>query len=180
LNDGASLCPELTSRHPEIKERPDAIVRCRKASERMTHPQAAEVVGHGLSTLKGRIKLPEAGGSVNLAKRPTRPHNMRPREKRAPELVAQITEMRSERFAWGRDKICSRLRNLGWEISETAIGRIIGELLRKGKIKPIEPAKRQAPSRARREGRQEAGAETAEAEAQACRETEARACRGGR
>jgi len=42
-DDSAGLCPELTSRHPEIKERPDAIRRCRKANERMTRPQAADV-----------------------------------------------------------------------------------------------------------------------------------------
>jgi len=62
LNDSASLCPELTSRHLEIKERLDAIRRYRKANERMTQLQAAKVVGHGLSAHKVWIKLLEAGG----------------------------------------------------------------------------------------------------------------------
>jgi len=35
------LCHELASRHPEIKERPDAFRRYRKANERMTQLQAA-------------------------------------------------------------------------------------------------------------------------------------------
>jgi len=61
----AGLCPELDSRHPEIKERLDAIRRYRKANGRMTQPQAAEVVGHGLWTLKEWIKLQEAGGHAN-------------------------------------------------------------------------------------------------------------------
>jgi len=61
----AGLCPELASRHPEIKERLDVIRRHRKANERMTQLQAAQVVGHGLSTLKEWIKLLEAGGPAN-------------------------------------------------------------------------------------------------------------------
>jgi len=77
-----------------------------------------------------------AGGGrpADLAKRSTRPHNTRPPEKRAPERAAPIAELRSERFAQGRDKICPRLQGLGREAGEAAIGRIIGEHLRKGKI----------------------------------------------
>jgi len=68
-HDGsAGLCTELTSRHPEIKGCLDAIRRYQKANERITQLQAAEVVGHGLSTLKEWVKLVEAGDTANLAK----------------------------------------------------------------------------------------------------------------
>jgi len=142
-DDSTGLCPELPSRHPEIKERLDAIRRYREAKGRMTQLQAAEVVGHGLSTLKEWINLLEAGGPANFAKCSTRPHNTRPREKRTLELVVLISNLRNKHFAWGSDKIYSHLQNLGWEVSEATIDRIIGELLRKSKIKPIESAKRQ-------------------------------------
>jgi len=142
-DDSASLCIELTSSHPEIKERLSPIRRYRKANKRMTQLQSAEVLGHGLSTLKQWIKLLETGGFTNLVKRSTRPHNMRAWEKRTFELVALITELRNEHFARGREKIYPHMRNLGLDVSETNIGRIFSELLCESKMKPIKAAKYQ-------------------------------------
>jgi len=139
----ANHCPELSSRHPEIAERLDVLERCRVATQDLPVRKAAKVVGKGLAAIDEWVARLEEGGPANLAKRSTRPRNMRLRERRTPELVALITELRNERFAWGRDKIYHRLRDMGWEVSLTTIGRVIGEILREGEIEPIEAAKRE-------------------------------------
>jgi len=101
----ANPCPELISRHPEIAERLDVLERYWVATQDLPVRKAAKVVGKGLSTIDEWVARLEEGGPGNLAKRSARPHNMRPREKHTPELVALITELRNEHFAWGRDKI---------------------------------------------------------------------------
>jgi len=62
---------------------------------------------------------------------------MRSRQKRVLDLVGLIVQSLSERLAWGRGKIYRHLGDMGWEVNEAIISRIIGELLRKGKIEPI-------------------------------------------
>jgi len=89
-DDSTSLCPELTSRHPEIKERLDAIRHYRKASERMTQLQSAKVVGQGLSVPIEWIRLQESGRPANLAKCSMRPHSMKPRQKH--ESVVEVLD----------------------------------------------------------------------------------------
>jgi len=138
----ANPCPELTLRCPEIAGRLDALERCRVATQDLPVGKAANVVGNGLAIINEWVSRFEKSGPAKLVRRSTRPHNMGLRERRTPELVALITELRNKHFAWGRDKIYHRLLEMSWIVSLTIIGLILVELVREGKIKPIEPAKR--------------------------------------
>jgi len=138
----ANPCLELISRHPEIAERPDVLERYWIATQGLPVRKAAKVVGKGLTMIDEWAALLEEGGPANLAKRSTLPHGVRTREKRTRALVALITRLRNRSFAWGRDKIKRYLRRRDWEVSEAIIGRIIGDLLSRNKIKPIIAARR--------------------------------------
>jgi len=137
----ANPCPELSSRHLEIAERLEVLERYWVETQGLPVRKAAKAVGKRLATIDEWVARLEEGDPANLAKRSTRPHNVRPREKRTRALVALITRLRNRRFAQGRDKIKRYLRRRGWEVSEATIGRIIGDLLSRNKIKPIIAAK---------------------------------------
>jgi len=58
-DDSASLCPELTLRHPEIKERQGAVRHCRQTNERMAQLQAARhAADRKRSALSSSAKIP--------------------------------------------------------------------------------------------------------------------------
>ena len=63
----------------------------------------------------------------------------RPRRVRRPtwshELAQAVLETREERPRWGKDKLAVLLRNRGWEVSTSMVGRILKALKERGVLR---------------------------------------------
>jgi len=98
---------ELIQSHPEVAERPYALIRIREAKTRFPVAQAARAVGYPPSTLyawEGRF----AGDPASLTDR-SRCRKTEPRRTaRTPQVQAAIKRMRTH-FAWGNEKLWKTL-----------------------------------------------------------------------
>lgn len=123
----------VSSPDKEALRRFDAVCRFEQAiSKGLSSVDAAKVVGVPRSTLykwqkKKSIKLD------TLRSQSRRPKRMR-KGKDMSALRIRIQELRKEFPRWGKRKITKLLRREGTAISESATGRIISALLKRGAI----------------------------------------------
>jgi len=92
-------------------------------------------------------------------KRRFNPHNLsslenrssRPRRRRpptwSPELAEAVLRLREEYPRWGKDKLVVLLRQQGWQVSTSMVGRILRRLKEQGVL--VEPPRRALPTRKR-------------------------------
>ena len=130
--------------------RRDALARWRGARDRgLTADAAAKAVGVSRRTLF-RWRERQAKGRLE----PDRPGPRRPRRaNRRPELVRAVEETRKEHPMWGKAKIAAaiaeELKPLDLAASESTVGRILADLVRRGAVKPVWNLRRKAPRAAR-------------------------------
>jgi len=67
----------------------------------------------------------------SLEERSRCPHQLR-RPTAAPELVQAVLEIREANPRWGKDKLAPLLREAGWEVSTSMVGRILRRLKDQG------------------------------------------------
>jgi len=69
----------------------------------------------------------------SLESRSRRPHRLR-QPTAPPELVEAVRELREERPRWGKDKLAPLLREAGWKVSNSMVGRIMRRLREQGRL----------------------------------------------
>ena len=69
----------------------------------------------------------------SLEERSRRPHKLR-RPTAAPDLVQAVLEVREANPRWGKDKLAPLLREAGWEVSNSMVGRIMRRLRKQGRL----------------------------------------------
>jgi hypothetical protein len=99
---------------------------------------AAQAVGVPRVTLYLWAKAPEP--------RSRRPHRLR-QARRPPGLVVAIEKMRRDNPLAGKHVLGKLLRKAGWDVADSMVGRIIGELIPKGRVQSINDFKRKCPAR---------------------------------
>ena len=109
--------------------RRDAVARWRQAmAHGLTATQAAEAVGVPRATLYRWERAPEL--------RSRRPRRLRGRNWTA-ALVAAVEGLRADNPMWGKRKLGPLLRAAGRTVSDSTVGRILTELVRRGRIVPV-------------------------------------------
>ena len=66
-----------------------------------------------------------------LEERPRRPKRVR-RPQRPPKLVEAVRQVREQYPRWGKDKLVIKLRERGWQVSTSMVGRILTDLRHRG------------------------------------------------
>ena len=69
----------------------------------------------------------------SLEERSRRPHKLR-RPTAAPDLVQAVLAVREANPRWGKDKLAPLLREAGWEVSNSMVGRIMRRLRKQGRL----------------------------------------------
>lgn len=69
----------------------------------------------------------------SLEERSRRPRKLR-RPTAAPDLVQAVLEVREANPRWGKDKLAPLLREAGWEVSNSMVGRIMRRLREQGRL----------------------------------------------
>lgn len=69
----------------------------------------------------------------SLEERSRRPHKLR-RPTAAPALVQAVLAVREINPRWGKDKLAPLLREAGWEVSNSMVGRIMRRLREQGRL----------------------------------------------
>jgi transposase len=69
----------------------------------------------------------------SLEERSRRPHNLR-QPTASPELVEAVLELREANPRWGKDKLAPLLREAGWEVANSMVGRIMRRLREQGRL----------------------------------------------
>jgi len=69
----------------------------------------------------------------SLEERSRRPHRLR-RPTSSPELVEAVRELREANPRWGKDKLAPLLREAGWQVSNSMVGRIMSRLREQGRL----------------------------------------------
>jgi transposase len=82
----------------------------------------------------------------SLEDKSRRPHRLR-RSTASPELAEAVREAREEYPRWGKDKLAPLLREAGWEVSNSMVGRIMSRLREQGRL--VEAPRAQVPVRRR-------------------------------
>lgn len=114
----------------------------RAQADALTAAQAARAVGVARATLYRRAARPE-------------PRSRRPRRVRGRSwdrrLVAELCRLRQDNPLWSKRKLGPILRAGGWQVPDSTVGRMLADLLARGRIAPV-AAFRRAPKarRARR------------------------------
>jgi putative transposase len=85
-------------------------------------------------TLDRALKRYNPQHLASLEDRPSRPRRRR-QPTWTPELVAAVQAEREQYPRWGKDKIARLLRNQGWEVSTSMVGRILSDLKRRGVLR---------------------------------------------
>ena len=130
--------------------RRDILARWHEARDRgLTAGAAAKAVGVSKRTLF-RWQWRQAEGRLE----PARPGPRRSRRaNRRPELVRAVEETRKEHPMWGKAKIAAaiaeELRPLNLAASESTVGRILADLVKRGAVEPVWNLRRKAPRAAR-------------------------------
>lgn len=136
----------LDAKTPDIAaaSRRDAVTRWRQARARgLTAAAAADAVGVSRATLYRWEKQPEL--------RSRRPRRVRARGWTA-EVVTAVEELRAENPVWGKRKLGPILRAMGHAVSDSTVGRILADLVRRGRAVPVPVFRRptRAAAKARR------------------------------
>jgi putative transposase len=82
----------------------------------------------------------------SLEDRPRRPLRVR-QPTASPELVEAVLKVREETPGWGKDKLVVLLRDRGWSVSTSMVGRILGRLRERGVL--VEPPRQPVSARRR-------------------------------
>jgi putative transposase len=82
----------------------------------------------------------------SLEDRPRRPRRVR-QPTASPELVEAVLEVREKSPGWGKDKLVVLLREAGWSVSTSMVGRILGRLRERGVL--VEPPRQSVSVRRR-------------------------------
>lgn len=107
----------------------DAVARWLKArAAGLGAEQAAQVVGVSRSTLDRWRK--------RATPRSRRPKNMRG-PNRLPGLAAAVERLRLDFPMWGKAKIGPLVRELGFAVSDATVGRILGDLIKRGRVPAV-------------------------------------------
>ncbi len=141
IRNGRAASRLLAAKTPQIEaaRRRDAAARWRRAmSDGLTAEQAAKAIGVARATLyrwNERVEL-----------RCRRPHRMR-KPRRPRELVLAVEGLRLDHPMWGKQKLGPILRKQGFAISDATVGRIVGELIRRGVVAKVAALIRKAAAR---------------------------------
>ena len=136
---------------PEVQRRFEALERFRELNQEHGVPvrKGAVLLGIPLSTLYRWRQRYQAGGLQGLRPRSRRPRRC-PRKRWAPELTRRLIQLRKAHPGWGKQKLMVLLKREGWEVSVSTVGRMISDLLRRGRIaRSPRRIKRRKASRAR-------------------------------
>ncbi len=76
----------------------------------------------------------QQGGMRALEERSRRPRRVRP-PTWTPELADAVLALRVEHPRWGKDKLAPLLREVGWDVSVSMVGRILADLKRRGRLR---------------------------------------------
>lgn len=139
----ASRCLGARTAAIEAARRRDAVARWSRArADGLSAEQAARAVGVSRATLYRWSARPEP--------RSRRPKRLRQRAwDRA--LVAEVRRPRQDNPLWSKRKLGPILRATGFAVSDSTVGRILAELLKRGRIAPVAAFTRaRKPRRARR------------------------------
>jgi putative transposase len=119
----AAQTPDL-----EAARRRDALARWRKAmAQGLTSEQAAKAVGVPRATLYRWRERAEP-----ISRRPRRVRQ----PKRPPGLAGAVERLRLDHPMWGKEKLGPILRQ-GLAASNATVGRIIGDLIRRGRVQAV-------------------------------------------
>jgi putative transposase len=126
---GASRLLAAQTPNIEAVRRREALERWRKAmSQGLTSEQAAKAVGVPRATL---YRWRERAEPVSR-----RPHRMR-RPKRPPGLAAAVERLRLDHPMWGKEKLGPILRSQGFATSNATVGRIVVDLIGRGRVQAV-------------------------------------------
>lgn len=129
--NGARASRLLDAQTPtiEAERRRDAVLRWRRAmKDGLTADQAAHAVGVPRSTLYRWEAQP--------APRSRRPHRMRINGW-SRKLRAEVERLRLDFPFWGKDKLGPILRKAGQIVSNATVGRILRNLVERGRVTPV-------------------------------------------
>ena len=126
---------QKTYDHPEVRRRHEALERFREMNQTYGIPvrEAVTLIDVPLSTLYRWRARYQAKGLHGLRPRSRRPWCCR-RKRWAPELTQCLIQLRRAHPGWGKRKLTVLLQREGYAVSESTIGRMISELLRRGWI----------------------------------------------
>ncbi len=128
---GASRLLAAQTPNIEAARRRDALARWRKAmAQGLNADQAAQAVGVPRSTLYRWEERAEPASR--------RPRRMR-QQKRPQGLAAAVERLRLDHPMWGKEKLGPILRDQGFATSNATVGRILSDLIRRGRV-PSVPA----------------------------------------
>ena len=96
--------------------------------------EAAEALGLSRSTLYRWDKALREEGPAGLVDKSRRPKRVR-RPTWSVELGRAVLELREEYPRWGKDKLAPLLREKGWAVSTSMVGRILKSLKARGVLK---------------------------------------------
>lgn len=121
--------------HPEVQRRHEALERFRELNQTYGIPvrEAAALLGVSLSTLYRWRARYRARGLRGLRPRSRRPRRC-PRKRWAPELTRRLIQLRKQHPGWGKQKLTVLLQREGYAVSASTVGRMVSELLRRGRI----------------------------------------------
>ena len=119
----------------EARARQGALRLWREVQALGLSPQAAaELVGIPRSTLYRWARRHRAIGVRGLEPRSRAPHRRRTPQWN-PELVTAVKDLRQQPPWFGKDKLAPLLRQRGWTVSTSTVGRILADLKRRGVLK---------------------------------------------
>ena len=123
--------------NPQVQLRLKALEQFQQLTDvhKLRVRDAAAVIGVPLSTLYDWRKRFQGGGLAGLAPRSRRPRRVRSRQ-RSPELRQRLIELRKEYPGWGKRKLTVLLKHEGYPVSESTVGRLLSDLIRRGRIEP--------------------------------------------
>ncbi len=115
--------------HIEAERRRDAVGRWLEApAAGLTAERAAQAVGASRSTLDRWRKRATA--------KSRRPKRLRG-PNRPPGLAAAVERLRLDFPMWGKAKIGPLVRELGFAVSDATVGRILSELIKRGRVPAV-------------------------------------------
>ena len=100
----------------------------------MSATEAAEALGLARSSLYRWDKALREEGPAGLVDKSRRPKRVR-RPTWSVELGRAVLELREEYPRWGKDKLAPLLREKGWAVSTSMVGRILKSLKARGVLK---------------------------------------------
>ncbi len=96
--------------------------------------EAAEALGLPRSTLYRWDKALREEGPAGLLDKSRRPKRVR-RPTWSVDLSRAVLKLREKYPRWGKDKLAPLLRDQGWKVSTSMVGRILGRLKARGVLK---------------------------------------------